>query len=330
MLKHILRFLLATPFVIAAIMAVVLATTAPKQPPIIEAVEKANTPFAAYAKEVPPYQYLTARDGEKLAYHYYQGLPGKGVAVVIHGSSGTALAAHGVAKALQARGITVYAPDLRGHGKSKGYQGKLGDIAYVGQYQDDIADFSTLITARHKGEKRLLIGHSMGGAMILGTAHPSRAQAFDTYLALSPFIAPNTPMDRPDEGGWTTVSIPRFVILSILNGFGITQFNHLKVLGMAVEKNNQDRPRSYSYALTQSANLPREWKPAVAAIKAPTEILIGADDELFFADQYPKEIGAVNPSIPVTLIPKTGHMDIMFSDAALKVVADHAEARLKH
>lgn len=330
MLKHIVRGLIITPVIMAAIAGGVLMFTAPKAPPPIVAIERANDPFAVFAREQPPAQYLIARDGEKLAYRLYPGKPGGGVAVTVHGSSGTTVGMHGVAKTLAAHGATVYSIDLRGHGLSKGPGARLGDVVYRGQYEDDLADFAELVARKHPGEKRLLLGHSMGGAVILRTASlPEYAKNFDGYLALAPFIAPGTAMDRPNQGGWTTVSVPRIVVLSILNNLGISALDHLTVLAMAVPANdNNMRPRTYSHALLQSANLPRDWQPALAAIKAPAEVLIGTDDELFTASAYPGELGKANPAIPVTLMPGVGHMGIVYEPAALEAVATKAETML--
>lgn len=322
MLKHIIRGLIITPVVMATIAGGVLVFTAPKSPPPIVAIESANDPIAAYARQQPPAQYLTARDGAKLAYRIYPGKPGGGVVVAVHGSSGTTVAMHGVATTLSARGATVYSIDMRGHGLSKGPQGRLGDVVYRGQYEDDLADFAELAAREHPGEKRLLVGHSMGGAIILRTASlPAYAKNYDSYLALAPLIAPGSVMDRPSQGGWTTVSVPRIVVLTILNSFSISAFDHMTVLAMAVpETDNNMRPRSYSHALLASANLPRKWEPAVAAIKAPTRILIGSDDELFRAETYPTELGRVNSAIPVTLLPGIGHMGIVYEPKALEAV----------
>ena len=329
MLKHLLRGLILTPLILIAIAGGILIFTAPKSPPVIAAVEKANDPFARFSRELPDYHYLTARDGGKLAYHTYAGKPGGGVAVLVHGSSGTSLAVHGLAKAYAARGITVYAPDLRGHGMSTGPNGRLGDVAYRGQYEDDFDDLVTLIKREHPGEKRLLVGHSMGGATILRTASSRYAGNFNGYLALSPFIAPNTPMDRPSQGGWTVVSVPRIVVLTILNRFGISALDHLNVMAMAVPENDNQRPRTYSHALLASANLQQDWQARLAAIRQPTRILIGANDELFTASAYPAEIGKVNPKIPVTILPDQGHMTMMFDEKALTVETETAVEMLK-
>ena len=333
MLAKFVKHALITTAVLAGLavtaIAGVLVFTAPKSPPLIAAVENANDPFGQFARELGPYSYLTARDGTKLAYRVYPGKPGGGVALLVHGSSGTALAVHGVAKTFAARGITAYAIDLRGHGMSPGPQGRLGDVAYIGQYEDDLDDMAQLIKREHPGEKRLLVGHSMGGAVILRTAAGRNAGNFDGYLALSPFISPGTKMDRPAEGGWTVVSIPRIVVLTILDRFGISAFDHLNVLAMAVPQNDNQRPRFYTQALLASANLPHDWKPSVAAIHRPTRVLIGADDELFHAEAYPAELGAVNPAIKVTVLPGLGHMHMMFDPRALAVEADTAVEMLR-
>ncbi|WP_443751112.1 alpha/beta hydrolase [Asticcacaulis solisilvae] len=330
-LKHLVRGLVVTPVVMAAVAGGVLVFTAPKTPKPIAAIESAGDPLRAFARQQPPARFMKARDGQTLSYRYYPGKPGAGVAVVVHGSSGTTVAMQGVSAALSARGITVYSIDLRGHGLSKGPDGRLGDVVYRGQYEDDLEDFARLAAREHPGEKRLLLGHSMGGSTILRTAGMARyAKNYDGYLALSPFIAQGTAMDRPDEGGWTSVSVPRIVVLTILDNMHITAFDHLTVLAMAVPDSDRNmRPRAYSHALLASANLPHTWQPAIAAIHAPTRVLIGANDELFHAEAYPAAFAAVNPAIPVTVLKGVGHMGMVYQPEALKAEADTAVEMLK-
>ena len=57
-------------------------------------------------------------------------------AIVVHGSSGSSIAIHALARAIAARGVETFAVDIRGHGAS----GTRGDIAYLGQLEDDLAD----------------------------------------------------------------------------------------------------------------------------------------------------------------------------------------------
>jgi non-heme chloroperoxidase len=46
---------------------------------------------------------------------------------------------------VQQAGVTAYALDVRGHGAS----GRRGDIDYIGQLDDDLADFMAQIRADH-------------------------------------------------------------------------------------------------------------------------------------------------------------------------------------
>src|SRR3546814_6500667 len=60
--------------------------------------------------------------------------------ILVHGSTADSASMHSLARARQSMPDppTVYALDIRGHGQS----GPLrGDIAYVGQLEDDLADF---------------------------------------------------------------------------------------------------------------------------------------------------------------------------------------------
>ncbi|MFN3230300.1 MAG: alpha/beta hydrolase [Asticcacaulis sp.] len=341
-LKTLVRTAVITPVVMATIAAGVLTLTAPKAPPPLASIENASSPYAGYAREQPAARFLTARDGGKLAYRLYpaEGAE-KGVVVLVHGSSGTGLTVHSLAKAIAAKGMSVYAPDLRGHGQSPGPDGRLGDIVHRTQYSEDLGDFAAHIRRQHPGQKRLLAGFSMSGGLILRHAGEAEARArskdarskdggdYDAYLAISPFIAPGTVMDRPNQGGWTTVSVPRIVTLSILNQMGISAFDHLTVLAMAVPKDLQaGRPANYSHALLASSSLPRPWEKTVAAIKAPTRVIIGAQDELFVAEAYPDALKAVNPALSVRLVAGVDHMGMMLNPAAHDAIRTEAEALL--
>jgi non-heme chloroperoxidase len=321
--KFVTRTAIAVPIIAAMIAGGVLLFTAPTAPPPMGAIDSAGRVMASFAAEQPAARYLTARDGTPLSYRLYRGQPGQGIVVAVHGSSGTAVAMHGVARAIADSGPTVYAVDLRGHGLSKGPDGQLGHVAYRGQYEDDLEDFAKFAARQHPDERRLLLGHSMGAAVVLRTASMAAyAGNYDAYLALSPFIAPGSAMDRPNQGGWTSVSVPRIVVLGILNQFGVSALDHMPVLAMAVPPDNKDRrPHSYSHALLASANLPRDWEPAIAAIRKPAHVLIGAQDELFVAAAYPAELGRANANIGVTILPQVGHMAMVYQDRALQAVA---------
>jgi hypothetical protein len=68
--------------------------------------------------------------------------------------------------------------------------------------------------------------------------------------------------------------------------------------------------------------LNRDWRAQIAGIDRPMIVALGAKDELFHADQFQPLFAALNPRIPVTVLPGLGHMDMITNDAAVSKVAD--------
>jgi alpha-beta hydrolase superfamily lysophospholipase len=114
---------------------------------------------------MPPRERFVARDGSDIAYRHY---PARGVAfgkiaIVVHGSSGSSPAVHALADALATRAVETYAPDMRGHGGS----GTRGDIAYLGQLENDLEDLVALAGESRPNEPISLLGHSASGGFAL-------------------------------------------------------------------------------------------------------------------------------------------------------------------
>ena len=106
---------------------------------------------------------------------------------------------------------------MRGHGDS----GSKGQIAYVGQLDDDLEDFMRSV---QPARPATLAGFSAGGGFALRVAAGERQTLFDQYLLLSPFISQDAPTYRPDSGGWVSVGMPRIVALSLLDAVGVHAF----------------------------------------------------------------------------------------------------------
>ena len=138
-----------------------------KHPPELRSVSQSRK-SVDYAT-LPAIERFQARDGTMLGFrHYPPSGPATGrAAIVIHGSSGSSGSPiHALSGTLAARGIDTWAIDIRGHGAS----GTRGDIAYVGQLEDDLADFVADIRKTAPTVPLTLIGHSSGGGFALRVA----------------------------------------------------------------------------------------------------------------------------------------------------------------
>ena len=109
---------------------------------------------------------LPASDGVAIQVHQCGGeQPVRAALLLIHGMSEHAARYAEFGAALAARGIALYAPDLRGHGATGHAQGLLGHFADHDGWQrvlQDLHALEGLIRERHPGVPLLLFGHSMG------------------------------------------------------------------------------------------------------------------------------------------------------------------------
>jgi alpha-beta hydrolase superfamily lysophospholipase len=273
-------------------------------------------PFASVNfSDLPPLSEFTARDGTKLAYRTYPSAaatPGDGSVVLIHGSSATSSSMHPMAKALSAAGYPTYALDIRGHGGS----GRKGQIAYVGQLEDDLADFTRAVSPP---KPVTLAGFSSGGGFAVRFAGSNQQQLFQSYLMLAPFLSQDAPTMRPDAGGWASVGLPRIMAIAILNGFGVRTFNSLPVLRFAVSENTKAiLTPEYSYSLAMNFGPQRDYLANLHSMHQPFRILIGANDEVYYPDRFADVLKQAGKDTTVTLIPGVDHIQLILSPAAFE------------
>ena len=181
MRKVIWGIVVAGAVVLVALVGV-LAFDAPVQPPPLAAV---SDPFAAVdLGDLPVVQTYPARDGTMLGYRAYPG-QGRQLAILIHGSSDDGTGMHALAKALARTGASVYVPVIRGHRGS----GRSGDIDYVGQLEDDLADFVARLRRDHPDASLTLVGFSSGGGFVLRAMAGQDEALFDRFILISPALA---------------------------------------------------------------------------------------------------------------------------------------------
>jgi alpha-beta hydrolase superfamily lysophospholipase len=130
---------------------------------------------------------FTMPDGARLPYRTW--LPPEGAAITavvlaLHGMNDSRDAWEIPAPAFAAAGMAVYAPDQRGFGAAPGRGLWAGGQALV----DDAREMARLVRARHPGAKLVLMGESMGGAVLMRLAIAPDAPADARYVLVAPAV----------------------------------------------------------------------------------------------------------------------------------------------
>ncbi len=84
---------------------------------------------------------------------------------------------------------------------------------------------------------------------------------------------------------------------------------------------SENRTPAYSFRLAAGLQLSRDWRNDIARIDRPTIVAVGANDELFHAEQYAPLLKELNPRISVEVVPGLGHLDMIAQERACAAVA---------
>ena len=325
-----MRLALAARFVVwplALLGLVALAFALPlaqplKFPPPLASVHEGA--MAIDKEGMPALSRFQARDGTWLAYRLYPAADGSAdrLAILAHGSSGTSHGMNAVAKALAATDVTAIAIDARGHGAS----GTRGDIGYIGQLDDDLADLIAELRKSYPTAKLELIGHSAGGGFVARIAAGPLAREFERFILLAPYLGYRAPTNRPNEGAgrWVSVDMPRVVALALLANFGIDWGQSLPSLAFAVAPEARNSNTAYySYRLMTNYTSPPDWRAPFLAARGKMVIIAGEDDQLMNAAAYRTALEPLGAS--VTVLPGVDHMGVVHKPAALDAIVAAAK-----
>lgn len=235
--------------------------------------------------------YFTVRDKHNIfAYKFPKKSPN--TIILIHGVKSGATAYIKTARMLQqVTKAEVYAIDLRGHGKS---DGKSGDVDYINQYADDLADIVGFIRKNKPNGKIIIAGHSMGGGITLRYAMENYKEKVDGFLLFAPLIGHNSPAfpqgqvsESDSTEAFLKIHIARIIGLKLLNEINRHEQDSLPVLFFNLPKGTP--LREYSYRANTSM-APDNYIDGLKAVKVPMLVLIGNKDEAFVAEALQKAI----------------------------------------
>jgi len=310
--------------------------TAPA-PPVLDSV---TAPFAQMdLAGLPPIERYRARDGARLAYRHYRAGTER-LALLIHGSAGSSSDLHALALALQAAGISVVVPDLRGHGDNVPH----GDIAYVGQLDDDMADLLDALRPGLPDARRILVGFSSGGGFALRmAADDPLGRQFAKVVLLAPFLrfdaptlrsnAPpqatsstDTPPGAPSLSNWASASVGRMIGLTILNRFHVHALDGLAVLAFAVPPRVATLTAWYSWRLEQNFAPHDDYRADIRAAPQSLQVFVGTDDELFLAEPMQRVFREQQPQAKVIVLPGISHSALVTNRRAIDAIVDACKA----
>jgi len=292
-------------------------------PPIAEPKDVFDfTSLASRRSEIdlPSLRRFAARDGEQLAYRYYDSSAER-ILIFVHGSSYHGAGYHALAAAVSLAGAAkVVLPNLRGHYQSGR---RRGDVDYIGQLEDDLADLIAFLRGEHRDGPITLGGHSSGGGLAIRFAGGGHRADVDSFVLLAPVIPRSPSVRGGTAGGWASLHWRRLYGLLLLNAAGVHGFDGLPIVAFNKPAKYWDGTEtlSYSYRLNVSYHPRYDFAADIAALGGNTLVMVGANDQAIDPEALRAEFAKSDPAAQVAVLPDINHFGI-FSDmtATTKVV----------
>ena len=297
-----------------------VASPAPPMPPLQDVFGFSDMKREAPTDQ-PALQRYGARDGEQLAFRLYESSSSK-ILVFVHGSSYHGGGYHKLAQTLAAAGIAkVVLPNLRGHYMSGA---RRGDVDYIGQLEDDVADLIAHVRTQGLTGPVTLGGHSSGCGFALRFAGCTQAGLVSNYLLLAPIIPVSPAIRGGNAGGWSIVHLRRLFGLLFLNTVGISGFNSLPVIRFNKPASFWDGTETlaYSYALNTSYHPRYRYQADLKALPAKVLVLVGENDQAIDGRILQTLFAADAPAASVKILPGIDHFGVFSDAAALQAAAD--------
>lgn len=217
--------------------------------------------------------------------------------------------------ALQAEVISI---DLRGHGASGGIP---GDISKPNQYAEDLDEIIASVRSVKPNQNIILVGHSMGGGIVLRYAETYPSTKIDGYVLFAPNLGTSSPTTSQQidlKNNFIKSHLSRGLGLKMLNEYGIHQYDSLKVVFYNLPK--QMPIKSYSYR-SMNAIYPNDLRQTLKSIASPLITLVGSKDEAFIAEEYPTVIKAYSNG-DCFVIENETHNGIRHNEEAIRKIRE--------
>jgi alpha-beta hydrolase superfamily lysophospholipase len=246
---------------------------------------------------------FTARDGAQLGMSSWEAEHPRAVVVAFHGMNDYARFIRGPAAYWREKGISTYAIDQRGFGRSPNTGVWAGDETMM----HDFRDFTAAVHAAHPGVPLYILGESMGGAVTLASlSQPGVPQPKGVILV------------APAVWGWSTMNpfykAALWIAAHLLPGKKMTG-GDLTILpsdnNEALDDLGADplviKPTRTDAIYGLVGLMDRAIKNA-PNVQAPLLVLYGQRDEIVPRKPVEKLVASLSSSARVVLYPKGYHL----------------------
>ncbi|MFC0523263.1 alpha/beta fold hydrolase [Pontibacillus salicampi] len=233
--------------------------------------------------------------------------PSASTLLLLHGITAEQRHLQKLATQLQTE-MNVVVPILRGYEEGE----RRGDIAYNGQYDDDLLDLQDFLDKQLETKYLYWAGHSMGCANVLRMILNKTIDG-DGVVFISPFFHPALPLYRigrktaGEENKLYRVNVLKLIWLTLCSKAGIRTWEHSKVLKVPDEFSAKTIELSYRLFTSRFSKQLKH-----TSIDIPILSVIGSNDEVTHPERLTKWWGKFAAQT-CEIIPEEDHNTILFS-----------------
>jgi pimeloyl-ACP methyl ester carboxylesterase len=155
----------------------------------------------------------------------------------------------------------------------------------------------------------------------LHVAARPHGNSFVRTVLLSPMLGPFAPTYIRDQK-YARPFIPRILALFVLDHVGIHSFDHLTTLLLAIDPARTDILTGHYSWLLMRAFGTNDYAADLRNAQTPLAVVVGSDDELFYADKFAPTVDAIRPGTPVTIVPGLSHTGLTVDPRAVPAILE--------
>ena len=249
--------------------------------------------------------FLVTRDGLRLPLRHWDARHPRAIVVALHGMSDYSNAFDMPARDFAAHGISTFAYDQRGFGRSPNTGVWPGSEAL----KNDLADCVAAVRARHPHVPVFALGESMGGAVVLAALASEDPPRVDGVILVAPAVWSRSDMPPHYRAAlWFAAHVlPRMKVSG--NGLKIWPSDNIEML-KALSRDPLFQHQTRADAVYGLVDLMDEARRAAGELKSPPPILFlyGAHDQVIPAKPTLAVIAALGPLAQVHRYDRGYHM----------------------